>query len=46
MLDMLGIGGVVDLPAHENDAIAHINLLPMTVGAYLDSADRISHAVR
>ena len=38
----LAMASVVDLVAHENGTIVHVDLLPVTVDAYLASADRIA----
>lgn len=40
--DSLAMASVIDLVAHDNGTIVHIDLLPITVDAYLASADRIT----
>lgn len=38
----LAMASVIDLVAHDNGTIVHVDLLPVTVDAYLDSAARIA----
>lgn len=42
--DALAMARVIDLSSHENGTIVHVDLLPVTVDAYLDSAARIARS--
>lgn len=39
--EALAMGRIVDLEEEENGTVVHVDLLPVTVDAYLASADRI-----